>query len=122
MKSKIPQNYKSTKLIEENAISLRKRSTLAEKEFWKMVRNRQLFGLKFRRQHPLDLYLADFYCHALKLVVEIDGKIHNKEEIKTYDRERELQIKQKGLKVVRFTNEEVLFNPKLIEETMLKLL
>src|SRR5207237_197197 len=63
--------------------------------------------LKFRRQHPISNYIADFYCHSLKLIIEIDGDIHEQEEIKLLDREREENLKELGLTILRFKNEEV---------------
>ncbi len=74
-----------------------------------------MLGLKFRRQHPLGRFIADFYCHELRLVVEIDGCIHDLKQIIEYDREREVQIKKLGLKVLRFSNSDVFHNPHLIE-------
>ena len=93
---------------------LRKEETLAEKKFWSFVRNRQINGMKFRRQYPISFewddqikhFIADFYCHEFKLVIEIDGGIH--EQQKNYDILRTYIIKQIGIKVIRFSNNEVL--------------
>ena len=115
MKSNFPQQYQSTKRSEENAKALRKQLTSAEKLFWKIVRNRNLSGLKFRRQHPIGPFIADFYCHALKLVVEIDGDIHDLEDVRQYDTQRENYLKELGIKVLRFKNEDVFANAHLIE-------
>ena len=65
-------------------------------------------GFKFRRQHPLGIYIADFYCHKLKLVIELDGSIHDNEEIKLNDEIRQKLIEEDGLTVIRFKNEEIL--------------
>jgi len=86
---------------------LRKESTPAEELFWKIVRNRNILGFKFRRQHPLLHYIADFYCHEALLVIELDGDIHNLEEIKKKDTEREKAITELGITVIRFTNDEI---------------
>jgi very-short-patch-repair endonuclease len=67
-----------------------------------------LCGYKFRRQHPLLNYVPDFYCHQLKLVVEIDGEYHQTVEQKKLDKERTVNIEFQGLDVIRFTNDEVL--------------
>ena len=122
MKSIIPQYYKSTIRIEENAIRLRKNETPAEKHLWKMLRNRNLLGLKFRRQHPIARFIADFYCAELKLVIEIDGSIHEREDIIKYDLERENYLKELGLKVLRFKNEDVFLNPEIIEKALREIL
>ena len=116
MKSKIPQYYHSTKRSEQNAKALRKPLTPAEELFWQMVRNRNLMGLKFRRQHPVGPFVVDFYCHELKLVVEIDGDVHELENVKEYDQQREAYITELGLRVLRFKNEDVFKNAHLIEE------
>ncbi|MFV8464668.1 endonuclease domain-containing protein [Flavobacterium sp. LB1P62] len=89
---------------------LRENSTEAEEKLWLAVRNNQIEGYKFRRQHPLSIYIADFYCHPLKLVIEIDGGYHLTEEQQLLDVKRTNDIEFQGLKVIRFTNEEVLMH------------
>jgi very-short-patch-repair endonuclease len=89
---------------------LRKNMTLPEKIIWKRLKNKELFKTKFRRQHPIDIFIVDFYCHACRLVIEIDGKIHNHEEIKEYDEGRSAELDKFGIKVLRFTNDQVMFN------------
>ena len=74
-----------------------------------------MFGFKFRRQHPLSKFIADFYCHELKLVVEIDGTVHDLKRVQEYDSERESKIKELGLSVLRFSNSDVFHNPDFIE-------
>lgn len=115
MKSKHPYYYGAASSTFEKAKILRKASTPAEKLLWKMIRNRKMLGLKFRRQHPLKYFVADFYCHEALLVLEVDGSIHELEEIKQYDKEREEMIMELGLTVLRFTNEEVFTEPEKIE-------
>ena len=67
-------------------------------------------GFKFRRQHPIDVYIADFYCHEAKLIVELDGGIHNKPENKEYDQGRTNKLNELEIRVVRFKNEDVVNN------------
>lgn len=62
----------------ERAKGLRKNMTKTEKILWKELKNRQIFKARFRRQHPIDIFVADFYCHENKLAIEIDGEIHQK--------------------------------------------
>ncbi|MEZ7497286.1 endonuclease domain-containing protein [Flavobacterium sp. Arc3] len=95
-------------IIFSNAKKLRENPTQAEELMWLSLRNKQLEGCKFRRQHPLLNYVADFYCHQLKLVVEIDGEYHQTVEQKKLDKERTVTIEFQGLDVIRFTNDEVL--------------
>jgi len=94
------------KLFEFSKI-LRKTQTDAEIIIWQCIRNRNILGFKFRRQHPLDKYIADFYCHEAKLIIEIDGGIHNQVDNKEYDKNRSLELHELGINVIRFTNEEV---------------
>ncbi len=110
----------STKLARQLARELRKNRTLAEKILWKKLRNRMFLDLKFLRQHPIyykfdskvKFFIADFYCHEINLVIEIDGKIHDKQ--KDYDQTRTEIISIKNIKVIRFKNEEVLSNINLV--------
>jgi len=113
----------ASKFIFENAKALRKNMTDAEKILWGYLKTKPN-GFKFRRQHPLGIYIADFYCHKLKLVIELDGSIHDNEEVKQNDVIRQKLIEEDGLKVIRFTNNAVMNNlnqvQKALEEYMQK--
>jgi very-short-patch-repair endonuclease len=85
---------------------LRRQMTPAEKILWEYLRGNRLHGLHFRRQQILDGFIADFYCHAARLVIEIDGKIH--EQQAEYDAERDKVLLARGLRLLRIKNEEVL--------------
>ena len=74
-----------------------------ERLMWQLLRNRQRCNQKFRREHPLGIYTADFYCAAAKLVVEVDGDSHLTDEAKQYDRARDQWMKKQGIRVLRFT-------------------
>ena len=78
------------------------------------LRNRNILGFKFRRQHPLDKYIADFYCHKAKLIIEIDGGIRNQLENIEYDKNRSYELENLGIKVLRFTNKEVNENLEMV--------
>jgi cyclase len=65
-------------------------------------------GCKFRRQHPIGLFIADFYCHKAKLIIEVDGSIHNLPHIKKNDEEKENYFSQKGYVILRFANEQIM--------------
>ncbi len=103
-------------LIKETVRKLRQQSTPSEKQLWNALRNRQFKGVKFMRQYPLTFeidgfkrfFITDFCCHEYRLVIEIDGKIHERQ--KDYDELRTYIIKRLGYKVIRFKNEEVLEN------------
>jgi very-short-patch-repair endonuclease len=93
------------------AKDLRKNQTPAEVKLWNLLRNRNLNGLKFRRQHPVKpLFILDFYCMELKIAIEIDGGYHKKYLQTQEDQERTILLNLMGIKVIRFTNEEVLEN------------
>ncbi|AWG21470.1 hypothetical protein FFWV33_07940 [Flavobacterium faecale] len=98
----------ATPAIFSNAKKLRENATEAENQLWLALRNKQLNGLKFRRQHPLSCYIADFYCHELKLIIEVDGGYHLTKEQIQLDNRRTADLEFQGLKVIRFTNEEVM--------------
>ena len=91
---------------------LRQDSTDAEKLLWAELRNRRLKGLKFRRQHPLDKFIVDFYCNEKKLVVELDGALHDEKMNKDYDEARTALLAGLNVFVLRFRNEEVINNMK----------
>jgi very-short-patch-repair endonuclease len=90
----------------EKARWMRSHMTAAEKLFWQAVRTNKLNGLHFRRQQVLHGFIADFYCEKLNLVVEIDGGVH--EQQKDYDALRDEIINLHGIRVMRFTNAEVM--------------
>ena len=98
------------KNIFHNARDLRRSETPAEKLLWQCLRNRQLKGRKFRRQHAFDKYVLDFYCHECRLAVELDGSIHDEIMNKQYDEMRTSELKRSGINVLRFRNEEVIKN------------
>jgi very-short-patch-repair endonuclease len=100
----------ASEVIMANARALRARMTPAEKLLWVNLRNRKLGGLKFRRQHPIDRFIADFYCHEKRVVIEVDGGIHLKSDQLEYDQNRTVVLNDWGIEVIRFTNEEVLFS------------
>lgn len=93
-------------ILFQRAQNLRKRETEAEKILWERLSNKQL-GVKFRRQHPLYRFIVDFYCHELRLVVELNGSIHDLEEQANYDQFRTMLINQLDIKVIRFRNDEI---------------
>ncbi|MEW6491236.1 MAG: endonuclease domain-containing protein [Cyanobacteriota bacterium] len=88
------------------ARQMRHEPTLAEKQLWQKLRNKQLLGFKFRRQHSIDRFIADFYCAEVGLVVEVDGSIHDYTQEE--DALRQEFLESLGLRVLRFSNAEVL--------------
>jgi very-short-patch-repair endonuclease len=94
--------------IKELGKALRKRPTDAEQLLWRHLRMKQMEGLKFRRQQPIDHYIADFVCFENRIIIEVDGGQHAAEGNK--DKERDSYVQQLGFKVLRFWNNEVFQN------------
>ena len=99
--------YHRHKLLDHSR-AMRTDPTEAEEKLWRRLRNRQLVGMKFRRQHPIGPYVVDFYCHEAGLVIELDGSGHRKEDSADYDRIRSTDLQSMGIKVIRFWNQEVI--------------
>ena len=87
------------------ARELRKNATPEENIVWTVLRNRGYKNLKFRRQHVIEGFVVDFYCNEYNLAIEIDGKIHEKQEY--YDNLRQLLIESEGINFIRVTNDEI---------------
>jgi 5-methyltetrahydrofolate--homocysteine methyltransferase/ATP-dependent helicase HrpA len=100
------QNHNADLNIKSKAIVLRKNMTKAETILWKRLRMNQIYGLHFRKQHPYGMYIIDFYCDKAMLAIEVDGEIHKTRN--TYDSERTVYLESTGLRVIRFTNEDIL--------------
>ena len=94
-------------LVFSRAQELRKAMTHAEELLWSHLKQKPE-GYKFRRQHPFGPYIFDFYCHKAKLVIEVDGSVHESEEVKTNDEIRQKAIEDSGLRILRFKIEQVI--------------
>ena len=94
--------------LTELARDLRSQQTSAEALLWQLLRNRQLLGFKFRRQHQIGAYVADFYCREACLVVECDGAAHDLNEQWQHDQVRDAYLASQGVRVLRFINDRVL--------------
>jgi very-short-patch-repair endonuclease len=92
----------------DTARMLRRNMTNSERLLWERLKGKQVLGLRFRRQHPIDIFIVDFYCHEARLVIEVDGGIHKGQF--EYDDGREAEIERYEIGVIRFTNEEVIKN------------
>jgi very-short-patch-repair endonuclease len=100
------------------AAELRKNMTIAERVLWQQMRNRKVGGLKFRRQHPVDIFILDFYCHERKLAIEVDGEIHNNEDQKEWDENRTFELNEFGIKILRFSNDDVIFHTERVVDSI----
>ena len=105
--------YGASPAIFKRAEELRNKMTSAERIIWEHIHINE-WRLKFRRQHPISNYIVDFYCHQLRLIIEIDGDIHSLEDVKKNDAIREKELKGLGLTLIRFQNEEVYKNSKSV--------
>ncbi len=90
------------------ARQMRREATAAENRLWQRLRNKQILGYKFRRQHAIDRFIVDFICNQAQLVIEVDGEIHDYTQEE--DGIRQDFLESQGLRVIRFRNEEVLNN------------
>ncbi len=90
--------------------NLRRNMTLAERKLWRLLRDRRLEGVKFRRQYAVSGYILDFYCPDAKVAVELDGNEHARPERVVYDKRRDDRLKALGINVLRFANTDVLTN------------
>ena len=110
-----PRIRGTTPEIEQAAKRMRKNLTPAEACLWSALKSKKLNGVKFRCQHPVGNFILDFYCPSYKLVIEVDGKIHDKQVDR--DRFRTSKLEEYGYRVLRFSNEEVLSNlPRVLAE------
>ena len=98
---------KATAIIVRQARILRREQTPAEQRLWSAIRNRQLAGLKFRRQHPYGRLILDMFCVERQLAIEVDGGIHLTPGQVAHDADRSAYLALHGVRVVRFTNEEI---------------
>ncbi|MGD1961088.1 MAG: endonuclease domain-containing protein [Fulvivirga sp.] len=99
--------YGARPAIFEKAKMLRLSMTQHEKKVWQELKSNKISGLRFKAQHPINTFIADFYCHKIKLVVEIDGDTHNSTHQTEYDQNRTSIMQNLGITVLRFTNGEV---------------
>jgi very-short-patch-repair endonuclease len=100
-----PMYFGAKPVIFKRANELRKKMTGTEELLWERLKGKQVCGKRFRRQHPIDIFIADFYCHDARLVIEIDGEIH-KQQIE-YDDRRTAEMEKYYIKVMRFKNQDI---------------
>src|SRR5690348_9761707 len=104
------------KIKKERSRELRRAMTDAERVLWERLRGGQLLGLRFRRQQVIQGFIVDFYCHAARLIIEVDGGAHS--DSAEYDAERDTALAALGLQTVRFTNDDVVTR---MDETLARL-
>ena len=98
----------TTRRVDQAARQLRQTMTPAEHTLWQALRRRQLDNLAFRRQHPLGPFVVDFYCPTHRLIVELDGAVHDNEDVRLQDQARTTILTTHGYRLIRFRNEDVL--------------
>jgi very-short-patch-repair endonuclease len=121
-----PMYFGATPDIFKKAKELRRYETEAEKKLWVKLCRNQMLGLQFRRQHPINRFIVDFYCVKIKLVIEVDGNIHEIPENKVYDIGRSQILNDFGITVLRFSNNHIINDIenvlKIIEENVKQLI
>ncbi|GAB3538633.1 DUF559 domain-containing protein [Pontibacter brevis] len=100
--------------LKEQRAVLRSNMIPAEEELWKLLRKHKLNGLKFRRQHSIGSYIVDFYCASEKLVIEVDGAVHDTAEAIANDKVRDETLQHLGYKIIRIRNSEVFDTPEFV--------
>lgn len=100
--------------LKQNRAGLRNEMTEAEEMLWNLLRGKKLDGRKFRRQHSIEDYIVDFYCATEKLVIEVDGSVHDSPEAIANDRLRDETLSNWGFQILRFRNDEVLTDPMVV--------
>lgn len=103
---KVGRYTNKASLIERRRI-LRKKQTEAERLLWFRIRNGQL-GVKFRRQYNIGYYIVDFYCHSLKLIIEVEGWVHGEKQQEEYDQRRENYLRRQGYNILFYRNDQVI--------------
>ena len=100
-------------ILKRRRRKLRKEQTKAEYVLWQELRSSKR-KYKFKRQVSIGIYIVDFFCQGLRLVIELDGPIHDEKDQKIYDTKRQLYLEQQGNTVIRFSNDEVLFKREIV--------
>ncbi|NQV01138.1 MAG: DUF559 domain-containing protein [Bacteroidia bacterium] len=114
------KNTHNRKELKSQRKYLRNHATSAEAVFWKYLKNKQVGGLKFRRQHSIGSFIVDFYCPTLKLAIELDGEPHATQTGEEHDNARDRYLQNQGIVVIRFENRYAFDYPKDIIEEILK--
>ncbi len=108
MKGKDNMHFGASRELFVRARELRVQMTESEQLLWEQLRDKKLDGYKFRRQHPIKKFILDFYCHSQKLGIEVDGGIHSNTVQKFYDEDRSYILLEIGIRIIRFSNSEVI--------------
>jgi very-short-patch-repair endonuclease len=116
----IPMFFEASADIFSKAKQMRSHMTPAEFKVWNFLKGNNVLGVRFRAQHPLGIYIADFFSFKINLVIEIDGEIHNTEGHKEYDSERTLDLKNRGIAIIRFTNYQVKNNFDFVQNEIIR--
>src|SRR5690606_33289685 len=89
----------------------------AEAFLWTHLKSRQQYNRRFTKQHSIDYYIVDFYCASEKLIIELDGEVHNNPEAQEYDKKRTIYLESLGYKIIRFENKMVFdYLPSVLKE------
>ncbi len=110
--------YTNKSSLTQRRKELRNNQTKAEQELWKYLRTQQL-GVKFRRQYSIGNYIVDFYCHELRLIIELDGWVHGEEVNRKKDAIRQNKLESKGYIVKRYRNEQVKYERKNVIQNII---
>lgn len=104
--------------LRQRSRELRQNMTAGEQTLWQHIRKRQILGIQFQRQFPIDQYIVDFYCKAYMLAIEIDGSSHDSPEAQERDRHRQKTLEALGVEFLRFTEYEACRHPEAVAEVI----
>jgi type I restriction enzyme, R subunit len=110
MERKLRRGPIPVRTVKSRAQILRASPTPTEREMWEILRDRRLAGIKFRRQSPISIFVADFYCARLKLIVELDGDVHSDPHQAAHDENRDSYLRSLGCTILRFPNRDLFQN------------
>lgn len=96
--------------------AFRRQQTPAEKALWQLIRDRRVAGMKFRRQFPIDIFVADFCCFELRLIIEVDGEVHETSSGLAHDANRDFYLRSLGYTILRFPNAQIFADPSTVLE------
>ncbi|MFL6235365.1 MAG: endonuclease domain-containing protein [Thermoanaerobaculia bacterium] len=120
MERKLRRGPIPVRTVKSRAQILRGSPTPAEREMWEILRDRRLAGIKFRRQSPISIFVADFYCARLKLVVELDGEVHSDRRQAAHDENRDFYLRSLGCAILRFPNRDLFQNREAVLSQILE--
>ncbi len=112
--------YGASPYVFQKAEVLRNSITETELTLWGFLSKSKIMGLRFKAQHPIGRFIADFYCHSIKLVIDVDGELHNSIDNQKYDIGRTFELEKFGIKIIRYRNKQIFHDFENIKKNIIK--